>query len=383
MYRIRVCTDRGSATCLAVAGMHSGTSPCRWAFRVERIPFTHEPEHVFQIQQIGIVVLQDASAHRDNMLRIMWLTCWFLDGTGYSITEHELRFHSIARKVGPPRFKRPIADYFRLHRSRKPVPKRFSEEGRQHIIRNRRKGVPASRITRDLDVSARHVRRLWARHQKIGGTRLRMGRPRDYVTESQIRLVTEAYREQPVGAVHVARDLRKNHDISYDRRQKGQDGRHGSKGLKYWNHTRRACPGDHGGPTVQLCRVKRRRGCHRVHRREPRILQPEKQAPDSQPQSGRVRPRRSPCRRDGVVLGSGQAPLPRHVPPHGTQAHSPLHDRGIRQAQPDLKRRARRRGQDGHGRPSHGGQAAHIQAADSRKHAVRRIGPGPRRSAHL
>ncbi len=124
---------------------------------------------------------------------------------------------SIARKVDPHRFRRPIADYFRLHRSRKPVPGGLSEDARQHIIRNRRKGVPASRIARDLNISARCVRMLWARYQKTGCTRLRMGRPGDYVTEAQIRLVTEAYGEQPVGAVRVAKSLRKNHDISYGR----------------------------------------------------------------------------------------------------------------------------------------------------------------------
>ena len=59
--------------------------------------------------------------------------------------------------------------------------------------------------------------RPWARHQRTGGTRLRMGRPRDYVTGAQMRLVIDAYREQPVGAVRIARALRKNRDISYGR----------------------------------------------------------------------------------------------------------------------------------------------------------------------
>ena len=97
------------------------------------------------------------------------------------------------------------------------MPDRLSGEDRRHIIRNRRKGVPASRIARDLDISPRHVRRLWARYQKTGDTRMAMGRPRDCTTEAQIRLVAGAYREQPVGAVRVARALRKNHDISYGR----------------------------------------------------------------------------------------------------------------------------------------------------------------------
>ena len=124
---------------------------------------------------------------------------------------------SIARKVSPPRIRRTIKDYFRLHRSRKDVPDRLSDEARDYIIRNREKGVPASKIAKDLDISARHVRRLWERYQKAGDTRLKMGRPKDYITEAQRRLVTDAYREQPVGVTRITMELKKNHDISYNR----------------------------------------------------------------------------------------------------------------------------------------------------------------------
>ena len=97
------------------------------------------------------------------------------------------------------------------------MPKRLSDEARQYIINGRKKGADASQIAKDLGISARHVHRLWARYQKTGGTRLRMGRPRDHITESQIRLVTEAHQKQPVGVVRTARALKKNHDISYSR----------------------------------------------------------------------------------------------------------------------------------------------------------------------
>ena len=97
------------------------------------------------------------------------------------------------------------------------MPDRLSGEDGRHIIRNRRKGVPASRMARDLDVSSRHVRRLWAGYRKTGDTRVAMGRPRDCTTEARIRPVADAYGERPVGAVRVARALRKNHDTSYGR----------------------------------------------------------------------------------------------------------------------------------------------------------------------
>ena len=121
---------------------------------------------------------------------------------------------SIIRKVGPPRIKRTIVDYFRLYRSRKPMAKRLTEESRQYLIRQRKKGSPSSSIAADLGIAARYVRRLWARFKTDGTTHARMGRPRTCITASQIRLVTEAHGRRPVGVVRTARGLRKNHDIS-------------------------------------------------------------------------------------------------------------------------------------------------------------------------
>ena len=92
---------------------------------------------------------------------------------------------------------------------------RITEEARQYLVRKRKRGVSPSQIARDLGITARHVRRLWARFLKTGTTRARMGRPRTHATASQIRLVTGAHRMRPAGVVRTARGLRKNHDISY------------------------------------------------------------------------------------------------------------------------------------------------------------------------
>ena len=93
--------------------------------------------------------------------------------------------------------------------------KRLTEASRQYIVRQRKKGVPSSQIARELGITARHVRRLWTRFLQTGTTVTKMGRPRHHTTGAQIRLVTEAYQEHPAGPVHIARRLRKNHDISY------------------------------------------------------------------------------------------------------------------------------------------------------------------------
>ncbi|MDE0265737.1 MAG: DDE-type integrase/transposase/recombinase [Thaumarchaeota archaeon] len=97
------------------------------------------------------------------------------------------------------------------------MPEGLSEDAGQHIVRNRGKGVPASRMARDPGISARCVRRPRARYRKTGGTRPRMGRPRDHVTGAQIRPVAGACEGQPVGAARVAKSLGKNHDTSYGR----------------------------------------------------------------------------------------------------------------------------------------------------------------------
>ena len=97
------------------------------------------------------------------------------------------------------------------------MPERLSDEARQHLIKGLGKGTAASKLAKDLGISPRHVYRLWARYQKTGDTCLRMGRPKDHITEYQIRLVTEAHQKQPVGVARTARELKKNHDTSYGR----------------------------------------------------------------------------------------------------------------------------------------------------------------------
>ncbi len=92
--------------------------------------------------------------------------------------------------------------------------KRLTEKSRQYIIRQRKKGVVSSQIARDLGITARHVRRL-GQVPTIRTTRMKMGRPHVPTTSAQIRLVTEAHRDDPVGVLRTAKRLSDNHDISY------------------------------------------------------------------------------------------------------------------------------------------------------------------------
>ena len=93
--------------------------------------------------------------------------------------------------------------------------KRRTEESRQYIIRQRKKGIKSSQIAQDLGITERHVRRLWARAQATGTTHVKIGRPHVGITSTQIRLVTEAYKNEPVGVLRTAKRLQDNYDISY------------------------------------------------------------------------------------------------------------------------------------------------------------------------
>lgn len=95
------------------------------------------------------------------------------------------------------------------------MPKRLTEESKRYLARKLRSGTPASDVARDLAISTRHVRRLWARLRKTGTLQVPMGRPRAHVTEAQIRLIADMHQRHPSGVVRTARNLRRNHDISY------------------------------------------------------------------------------------------------------------------------------------------------------------------------
>ncbi len=91
----------------------------------------------------------------------------------------------------------------------------LTEESRQYLVRQCKKGVASSKIAKDLNITARHVRRLWARFQATGTTRVKMGRPHVPVTAAQIRLVTGTHEGEPTGVLRTAGRLRHNHNISY------------------------------------------------------------------------------------------------------------------------------------------------------------------------
>ena len=91
----------------------------------------------------------------------------------------------------------------------------LTEESRQYLVRQCKKGVASSKIAKDLNITARHVRRLWARFQATGTTRVKMGRPHVPVTAAQIRLVTGTHEGEPTGVLRTAGRLRHNHNTSY------------------------------------------------------------------------------------------------------------------------------------------------------------------------
>ena len=62
----------------------------------------------------------------------------------------------------------------------------------RHIIREKEKGTPSATIVESMDVSARHVRRLWARYGSTGSlpTISRGGRhATKMISDEEVRLV--------------------------------------------------------------------------------------------------------------------------------------------------------------------------------------------------
>ena len=93
--------------------------------------------------------------------------------------------------------------------------KRITDSAKRYIVSQRKKGVPASKIAKDIDVSPRHVRKLWNRFQKTGTMDTRMGRPHIPITVAQMRLVNQAHDDDHAGVVSTAKRLKLNYDISY------------------------------------------------------------------------------------------------------------------------------------------------------------------------
>ena len=80
----------------------------------------------------------------------------------------------------------------------------------KYIIREREKGTSSAAVAESMGVSARHVRRLWARYRSAGSlpTIGRGGRPvTKTISDGEVRLVLAECRSGGSGVGRVTKDL--------------------------------------------------------------------------------------------------------------------------------------------------------------------------------
>ncbi len=124
---------------------------------------------------------------------------------------------SIIRKLVPPKIRRTLKDYFRLYRS-KNVRKKLEEKSLRYIEKQRKKGVPAKQIARELGISDRYVRKIWARFRSSGTVlpRSGAGRPCMDTDPVDVEAVLDAYARMPSGVERLALRMRAaGRQISY------------------------------------------------------------------------------------------------------------------------------------------------------------------------
>ena len=102
-----------------------------------------------------------------------------------------------------------MKDYFRLYRS-KNARKRLGKKSLRYIERQRKKGVPARQIARELGISDRYVGKIWARFRSSGTVLPQngAGRPGMGMDPGDVRAVLDAYSQMPSGAERLALRMR-------------------------------------------------------------------------------------------------------------------------------------------------------------------------------
>ncbi len=113
--------------------------------------------------------------------------------------------------------KRYTKDYFRLYRSTGRMQKRLTEKQIKRVINECVKGRKPSEVAAEAGVSTIHVQRLCAefRITDIAHVRCKLGRVPIPTSNEKTAAVLWQYGRRPAGALRVARQLRKLHDIIY------------------------------------------------------------------------------------------------------------------------------------------------------------------------
>ncbi len=126
----------------------------------------------------------------------------------------------LIQKLGPPKIRRTIADYFRLYRSDKDMTRKMSDKEIRYIVKGRNAGKSATSLARDMKVTPRHVRRIYARYRRTGKMHVQQKAGRKAAPQpaaGQVQAVLDMHCIEHVGVMRTAMRLQDaGHIISYN-----------------------------------------------------------------------------------------------------------------------------------------------------------------------
>ena len=87
--------------------------------------------------------------------------------------------------------------------------RRLDEKQVKYIIRERKKNTKSSVIAKRMNVTTRRVNQIYAHYVKTGSAPIarRIGRPKIEPTQKEIKIVTETYKQKPLGVVRLTKYL--------------------------------------------------------------------------------------------------------------------------------------------------------------------------------
>ena len=95
--------------------------------------------------------------------------------------------------------------------------KRLTAKAIRYAMGQIKKGMSSSAVAVQIDVTPRHVRRLWAEFCAAGSPHIPKmpGLPATRPSSDEVQLVLDEYKREDAGVLHTAMNLRKDYDIIY------------------------------------------------------------------------------------------------------------------------------------------------------------------------
>ena len=92
------------------------------------------------------------------------------------------------------------------------MPIRLTDKAIRYAVRQLEKGKDTKAVAEEINVTQRHVQRLWAKFNRTGSIHVQQpaGRPADLPpSDEEINMVLDVHGRKPEGVLRTARRLRK------------------------------------------------------------------------------------------------------------------------------------------------------------------------------